>query len=921
MAALRFHIGCCLILWWSPILVPAAEVAKARTDAYGDPLPNGALARLGTVRFRLPHWSYSLALSPDGKLLAATAGNDTIGLIDTATGLQVRQIKIGITGGRGGLFFSPDSTRLATIGFQGIEVHDINTGNEFATSAVQYRGGSASLAFSADGKLLAVGGDGLGTKSPIKVWNLETKKEVASLDVLHNINVQVALSADGKVLANWGQSSRGGTQDSSILQLWDVAKGKELRQIEVESYLAANAAFSPNGKHLAVLEVNSSLGIWDVASGTQLRRLATRRGSGAVLRYSPDGKVLVVGTDDGVIQTWDTATGKRLAIRSGPGYRLVSLVFAGDKMLAAGLKNQAICVWEPSSGLTRSPKGEPTATITGLAFSAGGKALIAAADNVRWWDMATGKTSRQFTPPDDSNPPPAGLLPFMLAPEGKYLATGRQHDSGLRIMELAKGEELCDLPVAFDHKRPLVSAFAGDGRTFAAQSQVYRMNAQSSVVRVWDLSSGAQRLRLDAKGQVSRLGAQANQLALSPDGRWAALAANSQERAGNAGTIQLWDLSTGKETVKIQLDGWTTALAFSTDGTTLAAACGQQGLYFLDTATGARLRTLDGAGATFWNRVQFSPDGRLLAAVSSDTRGQGSGKVALWELASGKVRAEFTGHRGSITALAFAPDTRTLATGSDDTTVLLWDLVGRLGQTPDTKLTAKELASLWDELDGDAVKAHQAMVRLTAAGAATVALLRKQVPPAAGKSLDAKEIDRLVTDLDSDSFETREKASQALEKCGTLARSALLKALAATPSPEKKRRVQELVERAEHGRAGPRHGTTGTGPGSAGTPGHTGGAAAGPGASSRQPRRAVDRGGQTGVTAPDSETLTPRRRRPVPCEIAQAVGFVRGAAPRRGGRRTSLASPATSGKIEPDAARSVGTRDQEDHEHDLPRQR
>ena len=226
MAALRFHIGCCLILWWSPILVPAAEVAKARTDAYGDPLPNGALARLGTVRFRLPHWSYSLALSPDGKLLAATAGNDTIGLIDTATGLQVRQIKIGITGGRGGLFFSPDSTRLATIGFQGIEVHDINTGNEFATSAVQYRGGSASLAFSADGKLLAVGGDGLGTKSPIKVWNLETKKEVASLDVLHNINVQVALSADGKVLANWGQSSPGEGRHPGFLDSPVVGRGQ-----------------------------------------------------------------------------------------------------------------------------------------------------------------------------------------------------------------------------------------------------------------------------------------------------------------------------------------------------------------------------------------------------------------------------------------------------------------------------------------------------------------------------------------------------------------------------------------------------------------------------------------------------------------------------------------------------------------------
>ena len=266
-------------------------------------------------------------------------------------------------------------------------------------------------------------------------------------------------------------------------------------------------------------------------------------------------------------------------------------------------------------------------------------------------------------------------------------------------------------------------------------------------------------------------------------------------------------------------------MAFSTDGTTLAAACGQQGLYFLDTATGARLRTLDGAGATFWNRVQFSPDGRLLAAVSSDARGQGSGKVALWELASGKVRAEFTGHRGSITALAFAPDTRTLATGSDDTTVLLWDLVGRLGETarPDTKLTAKELASLWDELDGDAVKAHQAMVRLTAAGAATVALLRKQVPPAAGESLDAKEIDRLVTDLDSDSFEYQGKSQSSSGNVRQISPLRLTQSAGSHTVAGEETPRPGTGQRAEHGRAGPRHGTTGTGPGSAGTPGHTGG--------------------------------------------------------------------------------------------------
>src|SRR5207248_7708112 len=82
-----------------------------------------------------------------------------------------------------------------------------------------------------------------------------------------------------------------------------------------------------------------------------------------------------------------------------------------------------------------------------------------------------------------------------------------------------------------------------------------------------------------------------------------------------------------------------------------------------------------------------------------------------------------------------------------------------------------------------------------------VALLNKRVRPARGKTLGAGEVERLIADLDADSFPTREKASRELERVGKPAKGALAKALAAGPAPEKRRRLEELLDRLS--RAGP----------------------------------------------------------------------------------------------------------------------
>src|SRR5262249_50051280 len=157
--------------------------------------------------------------------------------------------------------------------------------------------------------------------------------------------------------------------------------------------------------------------------------------------------------------------------------QLNAISFVGDKLLAVGRKNQAICLWDAVSGQQLSPPDQPTASITSLAYSRDGSQIITAADNVRWWETAGGKKVRQLTIPEEEDQMRAayGTPGLHLGPDGKYLAANRQVRGGVRIFDLEKGDELYELPLA-NTPFGTQTAFSGDGKVFVGLAQVYRPN-------------------------------------------------------------------------------------------------------------------------------------------------------------------------------------------------------------------------------------------------------------------------------------------------------------------------------------------------------------------------------------------------------------------------------------------------------------
>jgi WD40 repeat protein len=309
------------------LLAPAAAVRAdppARADALGDPLPAGALARLGTVRFRDGSSIYNVAVATDGKSIALT-GSRGLRVLDLATGKE-----LWATPHRDFFTYSPDGKLFGAGDYTG-RLHFWDAGGkpagEIAPLTTPEAGGlnnSNRFAFSRDHRHVVTGTVNVKREGPLQavVFEVATGKPVGRVEVPYNGTVRGALSDDGKVVATFGdyyppkqtdeEKARAADLKRTV-ELWDVATGKQLSKVRIDDkQWVANVAFLPGGKEVVVASTDGLLTVWDVAAGKEVRRLAGRRGTGSLLAVSPDGKTVAAGSYyDGSVQTFDAAAVRR----------------------------------------------------------------------------------------------------------------------------------------------------------------------------------------------------------------------------------------------------------------------------------------------------------------------------------------------------------------------------------------------------------------------------------------------------------------------------------------------------------------------------------------------------------------------------------------------------------------------------------
>src|SRR5262249_30526491 len=376
-----------------PAVAQPAEQADLRPDRADEPLPRGAVARLGSMAFRHGTlvWPESLTFAPDGKTLIST-GHGWIRRWDLATGRALVNLGEGWRNSLPGsaaitadgktaricsevpgptskwpcteydlengkerrayhistprfltpngnhipYILSPDGKTFADLNLEGALLWNAVDGT--STHHLVPNGATCTaLAFSPDSKSVLLGTDG----HKFHVYDRTTGKEERSFGLAEgNLVANMAISPDGKWLVTAG-GQKGNNPPiwprDRFVRLWNLQEGTVARTIEFpEDQGVRSLAFTPDSGTLIAglsgLTSGSSAAVrtWDVASGKPGRAWTDDLTIGSTVAVSPDGKVLATMNGNGVIRLWDMATGKERSPVEASPCALEGVAFQAD---------------------------------------------------------------------------------------------------------------------------------------------------------------------------------------------------------------------------------------------------------------------------------------------------------------------------------------------------------------------------------------------------------------------------------------------------------------------------------------------------------------------------------------------------------------------------------------------------------------
>jgi WD40 repeat protein/tRNA A-37 threonylcarbamoyl transferase component Bud32 len=596
--------------------------------------------------------------------------------------LRSRPAAIGIMHVRGdvlrGIAISPDAKTLAVLsGGRGILFFDARTWAQIGDPLPGTDSAEASLAYSPDGRTLAVGGDHL-----VRLIDARTHAQLAESGI-GGVAQRMAFTKDGSqlvVLVAAGGSTSLGVADAEIT-IRDAATLEPIgRSIEPEAFVGAYVGFwyaspqfavTPDDRTLLTASEDGELAWWDLRSRKKTRTLRIETGTAPALAVSPDGLTAAVGSKHGV-QLVDLRSG---TVRTASGDLAGSpnwVLFSPDgRTVVSTNRDKTVTRWDVESATPLETLRGHSNFVQQPVFSPDGETLYTVSHDgtaIAWDLTGDRRLGRPFTFTHDRTFSRTGYdgHPGRLSPDGRLIAVGLK-ERGIAFWD-ARELTPAGAPLLDTVGEVKTLAFSPDGRTLAAVTD--------TMLTLWNVRS---RSRLHGPLYA---GSPAMVLAVgfSPDG--GTLATASSDRG-----LQLWDPATGDNRDVVGFGGSASDLAFSADGAMIASVPGRGGAEVWDAATGTSIATFDGTAGND-SSVALSPDGHFLAVG-------GFGRVVrLWDVRTRKLLHELDqGGNGAFT-LEFSPDGRTLAISGFEPVASLWDVA--TGTQIGPQLTAGDRRTMID---------------------------------------------------------------------------------------------------------------------------------------------------------------------------------------------------------------------------------
>jgi WD40 repeat protein len=594
-----------------PDMAPAAQAEKA--DAPTEPLPAGAVRRLGSTGLRHGTSVAQLALSPDGTKVAAYGGGQ-LSLWDTRTGGAVRRVELPkqAVSLQASLVWLADGRGIVML--QGADTRDV----------ARFRG--------SDGLVWEFTDDKAVPKIPSD-WATPLGMKGAAPDDIES-DWCYAVSPDGTTLAVGRGSPL--AMDIGIFSPLRVGTGENL------------------DKERAILlrPLKTGAAVSALPAAKELARLP---GNCKALLFTPDGKRLValrLVKDGHQVTVWDLASGKETARFKAPrpteSYRGGALAVS-DTTLAMALEGGDTILWDLATGKERKldthhvTKASPESTGTlAVAFAPDGKTLATSGRDglVKLWDVASDRHLRTLEQQY------AHVETLAWSRDGRTVAFAAR-DGEIRLWDAATGQEVCPQPG--HHGGVFRTVLSPDGKIAVTA-------AWDRTVRCWDAATGRE-LRVlaglvkgikggsppDGSREQHVVAGLVNELAVSPDSR--TVLASFPE-----GRLRMWDLATGRETTPADLPDRLRfgAFTFTPDGRRLITASGPR-VTVLDWPVLKVRRSFDLPKPDKQPkeyeclRLAVSPDSRWLATVAerSGWRAENppspaGGVIDLWDLGTGQ---------------------------------------------------------------------------------------------------------------------------------------------------------------------------------------------------------------------------------------------------------------------------------------------